>query len=273
MKTLLDALAAALEKPRAISRQVVKFLAEQYGIERHEVGAFIASELPKLEEYEIDLILSPLFTPTLQDQAVFAELLGRASIPSEQWPALIEQVVQRPTLAHFVAPDGAMQPSPLREVTVERYVNRLRLDGSIPQTVFSLLANLLPPSDQPLLKAIARRAIWEDEQRQQILSRYLLASASNDEYRPEDALELLKLAETYQPTDVADLLARIPHWQEVLRHEIALAVNPKAFLNERIEEMHGGGRDQRRKNEGDILAKENEIASLERLKKVLTAPA
>jgi hypothetical protein len=36
------------------------------------------------EDYEHDLILSPLFTPKLPDRAIFAEVLGRESAPREQ---------------------------------------------------------------------------------------------------------------------------------------------------------------------------------------------
>jgi hypothetical protein len=55
----------------------------------------------------------------------------------------------------------------------------------------------------------------------------------------------------------------------VLRHEINLASGPKAFFNERVEELHGGGRDQRRQDGGNIASKEGELALLERLRQVL----
>lgn len=105
----------------------------------------------------------------------------------------------------------------------------------------------------------------EDARRHQILLRYLTAATSGDGYRLDDAVALLKLAETYEPADVPDLLARIPHWQQVLRQEIQDAASPKPFFNERVQEMHGGGRDQRRQDQSRIVAKENERAFLERL--------
>ena len=75
--------------------------------------------------------------------------------------------------------------------------------------------------------------------------------------------------ETYEPTDVAELRARIPHWQRVLRQEINDTVGTKPFFNERIEDLHGGGRDQRRHDQSRIAAKETERAFLERLQRVL----
>jgi len=265
---LLDALAAELERPREITAQVASHVIGTYGIDRGAVGEFLANELSKLEDYEIDLILSPLFTPTLRDQAVFAELLGRESVSRSAWPGLIQQLAARPTQAQLVSDDGLTHAVLLREVTLERFVHRLRLEATIPEPLFNLINHLAPVADRPMLKAIARRAIWETTGRQQMLMAYLTATAGGGEYRVLDAVELLKLAETYEPANVADLLSRIPHWQQVLRQEINEAANPKPFFNERVQEMHGGGRDQRRQDNSRVNAKENEQAFLERLERV-----
>src|SRR5437867_3482215 len=131
VQPLLAALAAELERERELTRQVAKYLSENYGLERDAVGSFLENELVRVEDFEIDLILSPLFTPTLQDQSVFAELLGSASVPRERWPDLIDQLVARPTYGRLGTENGQANSVPLREVTIERYVSRLRLDGTI----------------------------------------------------------------------------------------------------------------------------------------------
>jgi hypothetical protein len=268
--SLLDTLATELERPRELPAQVVSHLVGTYGIERDAVGAFLVDELPKLEDYEIDLILSPAFTPVWPDQAVFAELLGTESVPSAQWPALVQQLIARPVRAQLVTEDGSPHALPLREVTIERYVHRLRLDATIPESLFKLINHLAPAPDRPTLKAVARRAVWENEARRQILVQYLTTAIDREEYRPADAVDLLRLAEIYQPADLNDLLRHIPHWQRVLRQEINSAASPKPFFNERVQELHGGGRDQRRQDDGRITAKENEQSFLERLERVLT---
>ena len=176
----------------------------------------------------------------------------------------------RPVHAQLVTEDGQNHSVLLREVSIERYVKRLCLDATIPEPFFKLLAHLPPASDRPLLKAAARHAVWQSDKRREIFVRYLMTCAGTDAYRLEDALELLKLMETYRPADLPELLAHIPHWQQVLHHEINLALNPKQFFNERIQELHGGGRDQRRKDDVHIAEKEQMIACLDRLKEALT---
>jgi hypothetical protein len=267
--SVLEALVTALERPRELPGQVVNHLSGVYGIEREAVGTFLVNELPKLEDYEIDLILSPIFTPALLDQAVFADLLGQDSIPASQWPSLIQQLAARPTIAHLLTADSRTHSVPLREVALERYVHRLRLDATIPEPLFNLLTHLPPAADRPLLKAIARRAVWQNEARRSILQRHLTAVAGSDSYRLDDLVELLKLMEIYQPADSADLFARLPHWQQLLRHEINSASIPKPFFNERVQELHGGGRDQRRQDDSRLTAKEQELAFLTRLQQIL----
>jgi len=269
MLQLLETLAAELERPRRLPAQVVNHLSGTYGLDRDAIGDFLVNRLAELEDYEIDLALSPVFTPTLPDQAVFAELLGQESVPASEWPGLIQQLVVRPTRAQLVTADGLTHSTPLRDVSIGRFVHRLRLDATIPAPLFALVSQF-PPGDQPLLKAVARRAVWENEPRREILARYLTATIGGATNRLADSVELLKLAETYQPADVAGLVAQIPQWLQVLRQEINESGGGKPFFNERVEELHGGGRDQRHQDNSRVTAKENERAFLERLQQVLT---
>src|SRR5690349_18959511 len=158
---LVVALAAELERPRELSPRVLNYIGDNYSVEKEGIGAFLVEQLPKLEDYEIDLILSPVFTPKLDDQAIFAELLGRESVEREKWPELIQQLAARPVRAQLVTLDQKAHSVQLREVTIERYVHRLRLEATIPETVFELVEKL-PSGDRPKLKAIARRAAWEN---------------------------------------------------------------------------------------------------------------
>jgi hypothetical protein len=266
MPTLLELLATELEKPRLLPPQIAKHLSGTYGVSLDGISEFLANELPKLEDYELDLILSPAFTPTLDEQAVVAAHLGRASVPEEQWPALVAALAARPTRASLLAEERLAVEVTLREVTIERYVHRLRLQGTIPEDLFRCI-EALPEQDRALLKAIARRAVWSTSARLEVLARFLAHVVA--ETRAADAVALLNLVETYEPADAAELVARLPQWQHVLRHEIGQASGPKPFFNERVQELHGGGRDQRRMEDSRITTKERELEFLDRLRLAL----
>ena len=268
MSALLTALATQLERPRDVTVQVASYLTGNYDVDRDAIGPFLANKLPELEDYEHDLILSPLFTPKLADQAIFAELLGKESVRREEWPALIQQLLARPIHGHLVTSDRRVHEIRLREVTLERYVHRLRLDGSIPGDLFDLIERV-SNSDRSILKAISRRAIWDSGSRRGILQRYLASSGNREGYREGDAVHLLHLAESYKPSDVAALLAMIPSWQQGLQHEVDTSANPKPFFTPQTQGEHGGDRDQRRPDERRLDMKKNELAILGRLQQML----
>ena len=266
---LLETLAAELESPRELSARVLNYIGGTYGIDHDAVGAFLVDQLPKLEDDDLDLILSPVFTPKLADQAVFAELLGGDCVPRPQWPALVQQLAARPTRAQLVTSDGQRHSVTLREVTIERYVHRLRLDATLPGSLLKLLDQIPPAADRPLLKAIARCAVWENATRRDILTRYLSASVNRGSYSLADALELLNVMENHKPADVAELLALIPRRQEALREQINVASGPKPFFDQAVQALHGGIRDQRMQNDVRTSAKENELSFLNRLQQLI----
>jgi hypothetical protein len=266
---LIETLVEELERPREVTGQVAEHIGGTYEIERDTIGEFLDNKLPELEDYEHDLILSPLFTPKLADQALFAELLGTESLPKSAWPTLIEQLAARPTRGRLITNDEAHHSVVLRDVVLERYVHRLRLEGSIPDSVFKVLEHTVFAGERPLLKAIARRAIWEKRERGEILARYLSAASEQQVYEHGDGLELLRIAEDYKPSDIAHLMERIPLWQETLRNEIETSGNSKPFFSGTVQYQHGGARDQRQPDNTRLAAKKKEFAFLGRLQQVL----
>ena len=268
---LIETLVEELERPREVPPQVSDHIWGTYEIDRDAVGDFLDSKLTSLEEYEQDLILSPLFTPKLADQALFAELLGKGSVPKTEWPALVQQLAGRPTRTQFFISDKELHTVTLPEVILERYVYRLRLDGTISEPLWHLLKQEAFAADRPIFKAIARRAIWESDARRNILATYLTAAGRHNFYHSGDGIRLLRFAEDYKPRDVAGLMQRILQRQEALRKEIETADNPKPFFSAEIQADHGFERDQRQQTYGRMPEKQNEFAFLNRLHQVFWA--
>jgi hypothetical protein len=262
--TLLETLATELSRTRRLPARVQNYVAQTYGVDYDAVGPFLTERVPELEEYEVDLILSPVFTPKLADQAVFAELLGRESVRLEEWPALIDQLEKRSTHAQLMD-DVGTHKVPLREVTIKRYVDRLRLDGTIAEPIFALIQTRSPADNRPVLKAVARRTIWEGDGRNKILEVYLNRVPSITSATVEDAIQLLNSVETTKPAGVPELLAWIPMQQEALRDQIATGVK---FFSSNVQELHGGGRDQRAQPDARMTAKQSELEFLSRLSEI-----
>jgi len=266
---LVETIAAELERPRELSARVLNYISGHYSVDEDAIGSFLANELPKLEDYEIDLILSPVFTPKLSDQAIFADQLGTESISRDQWAGLVQQLVARPVRAQLVTVDGKHHSVNLREVTIERYVYRLRLDAKVPEALFKLADEIPASADRPLVKAVVRQVVWENAGTREILERFLTAAIHGEAYSLDDTLALLNLVEGRKPANLTDLVARIPGWQEALRRTIDVASGPKPFFNEDIRLLHGGGRDQRAQDGIRMSAKEKDLEFLDRLQRLL----
>jgi len=93
----------------------------------------------------------------------------------------------------------------------------------------------------------------------------------SDRYTVEHETRYAYRVPVSQSWQLAHLTPRHLPWQKVLRHEIGMASNPKPFFNERVQELHGGGRDRRATDDARIAAKQCEAATLERLQRVLSA--
>jgi hypothetical protein len=271
VSALVETLASELERPRELSARVLNYISGTYGTENEAFGAFLVEKLPTLEEYEIDLILSPAFTPKLSDQVVFAEVLGSERFPRDQWPELVHQLVARPTLAHLITPDGRTHAVALQAVTIERYVYRLRLDGTISAPVVQLIEGIPATADRPMLRAIARRTAWENQAVGEILVRYLTNATRDGVYDLYDTVDLLSLVEGRKPSSLDDVLERLPAWQKALREQIETGSGGKPFFSDDVRLMHGGVRDQRFGEDSRMPAKERELDFLVRLQRVLAA--
>lgn len=269
MEALFAQLIIELERPRSLGAQTVRCLTDHFGLGREAIGPFLDEQLPQLDEFEVDLLLSSLFTPKLADQAIFAGILAEKAVPAEDWPNLIARLEARPTLGHLIDESGITHQSSLQPVTLERYVHRLRLDGSADTGIVGLIDAEFPHGQHSTLLAIARRAIWNTEARRGVL-RAVLKTEGTTEQRLADAIELLKLMESSEPSGIPDLLARIPAWEDVLRGQIAGASQPKTFFNEQVRYLHGGGRDQRPSGDPALAAKQAELEFLGRLRANLT---
>jgi hypothetical protein len=271
LSKLLDTIAAELERPRELSPRVLNYVTGTYGVDYDAVGAFLVNELRKLEDDDIDLLLSPLFTPKLPEQATVAEVLAGDRIPREEFPRIVQDLALRPTRAQLLTPDGQTHSVQLREVIIERYVYRLRLEGQIPVSLLAALDSVssAATADRPTLYAIARRPAWEAAGAREILTRYLTRAPESAGYRLADAFDLLNMVETRKPANLADLLERMPAWQKALREQIDGGGASKPFFMEEIRMMHGGSRDQREQSQTALSPKERELDFLIRLQKML----
>jgi len=149
---LVDRLAGLLERPRALApqseRQLAQHLAEHKST---SLASFLLGASSLLEEYELDVVFAPLFTPTLDERAELADLLFHWRPTAEQLrDDVIPALRRRVGHAVVLLPDGSSAKLTLHEVMVERFVRLLRLDAAADATTAAALRDALPAELWPV---------------------------------------------------------------------------------------------------------------------------
>jgi hypothetical protein len=159
-------LAAMLARPRALKpqteRQITSYLAEHSST----LPAFLLCAADVLEDYEVDIVFGPLFTPTLDERAEISELLVRWQPSGEQLEKLVREL--RAELEHLtiLLPDGTEAKLTLHEVMIERFVRLLRLDCQPDNKSAESLQDTLPPALRPVaLALLSQRGMTPDHQK------------------------------------------------------------------------------------------------------------
>lgn len=273
MELYLQAIEKELGRTRALVPQVVAHILGQYGATRDDLGRFLREVVPGLEDYQIDVMFSPIFTPGILEQALYSKLVIEAPLEGGATNALVQALCDRRIQTPLRLEDGAEHRLPLREVTLNRYVSRLNLERVIPEPLAARIQEAIAPDELAIAHAIARRPVWATEGRENLLHQFLGTTLGTPHGTVENLSALMRLVETYRPATLEELIASLPELRELLRREMANSAMPRPFFNERVRDLHGGGRDQRGRDEHLIESKQREAAFLELLQTQLSPQA
>ncbi len=146
-----------LVRPRPIrpqtERQLPQFLAEH--TDNLNVFFLGASEL--LEEYELDLLFAPHFTPTFDDSVEVSDLLYHWRPTEPELDQLTRQIFAEAPPAIVQMSDGTDVQLTLHEVMVERFIRLLRLTHAADSESAASLRDALPAGLWPVAMALVRQ--------------------------------------------------------------------------------------------------------------------
>jgi hypothetical protein len=152
---LKSRLAALLQRPRALKPQTERQLAQH--LSEHSsttVPAFLLCARDVLEDYELDILFGPIFTPSLSERAELSELLFHWRPDAAQLARVVKELSAEAPSATVRLPDGTDAPLPLHEVMVERFVRLMRLDNGPDPATAAALRDALPADLWPLAVAL-----------------------------------------------------------------------------------------------------------------------
>ena len=174
---LAEAIASMLRRPRALKPQALRHIDEHLAGRDERIEDFLCRAPRELEDFEVEIIFAPLFTPTFEEQLEFADALKRVRPSEEQGEEiaarvlrLVERNVERHGEQHggqgaVVLPSGETAPLALHEVLVARFVRLLHLQRApLPQVASAIERCLSAEVAQAALTLLRVKAVGAEHQ-------------------------------------------------------------------------------------------------------------
>ncbi len=189
--------------------------------------------LAAMEEYERELLLAPLFTPTVDDRIACEAALPLTGVPRAEQPELVSRLLAADVGCDLVFGDGRCRLSP-PEVVVDRFVRLLHLEGVVEETVADYFRDLAEPVRHRCLY-LARHRVWRGPERQALLQSCLETMRTKNSFDAERFDFLSEFVHTYHPRGVAGLTAALQNLLDSYHQD-----HEHPIFNERLEEHQGG---------------------------------
>lgn len=195
-----------LKESRVIDDHVVHNITEPYDYMGNQVGEFFAEKFPTLEDYEVDLVLSPLYTPTEAQRLAYVPLMQTNSLDESQLSQLIRRLEEASLQATLENAGEQPVTIPLHPVSIERFVNRLGLEQPLDAKLYQTIQETVPSNDdQPVVMLLAKDPVWQSPDRSALLAAFLKAFAARQNFSVEKVRFFTDFVRTYRPGGLFDL--------------------------------------------------------------------
>ncbi len=174
LSAVVDVARELLCAPRALTPQVAEYLRSQHDVPAGETVSWLQRELATLEGYELELLLSPLFTPTRETRERFEDVLGEGHLDADHIAEVVEALVEQ-GLKFVLEIEGRTLQFPVPPVIIERFVRLTHIDSPLPSECSAYRP--LPPE----VRCLFRDRIWKRAGSARLIPDLLEASRRTNE--------------------------------------------------------------------------------------------
>jgi hypothetical protein len=141
---LKSRIASQLSRPRPIKPQTQRQLSQHLAEYASDVASFLACAADVLEEYELEIVFGPLFTPDLDERGEVVDLLFHWKPSAEELEHLVADLADEVRYATVRMADGTGTPLKLHVVLIDRFVRLLRLNHGPDSATAAAIRDTLP---------------------------------------------------------------------------------------------------------------------------------
>ena len=228
---LLDIIQGLLSMERMLDNRLAASIAAALGVDDPLEG-LTADRLGRMLDYELELLLSPLFTPAFDDRCACEPALPLGGVPAAAVPGLVAALVARGIRCDLVFGDGRVTLA-VPEVVIDRHVRLLRLSGVVDDTVAAHFEGVDNPTRYRCI-CLARRRVWQSPERAELLKTCLDTLSHRKRFTDEKLRFLSDFVHTYHPQGVEGLLAALYNLVEAYHRD-----REHPIFNEQLEEHQG----------------------------------
>ncbi len=201
-----EVLKADLSASRTLLPQVVDYIANHYNCPSSEFPQFFSDKFPTLEDYEVDLIFSPQFTPAEHNRLEYIPILGAQALSPSEIGLLKKRLLDENLEILMKTPDAQVEITvPVHEVFIDRYVNLLKLDQALPAVLHEAIVANVPSESRNEMNLLARDDVWRSSQRQDILVAFLQIFNGRHNFSVPKVSFFTGFLRTYRPAHLFDL--------------------------------------------------------------------
>ncbi|OSM08467.1 hypothetical protein [Magnetofaba australis] len=211
-QSLVNMIQETLETPRELTAKQAVALCTEMEVDDPLEG-LRAERMAELEEWQAELLISPLFTPHLEERAQCEAVLPPEGASDEllaKIPGLLMETGVR-TPIHYGQEHIRVAPT---ESALERYVRLLNINHSVPATVAERIGALMPESARLQGMALARCRVWVTPTAAQLLETLTSAMVAHGSLRVEKLAFLADFVRSNRPKSADELVDQLKNLVE-----------------------------------------------------------
>jgi len=221
--------------PRPVTTQVLDHILAQHEVSSEKVNDWLVAELSSLEPYELDLLLSPLFTPDFPTRSRFEPCLGSGQLTSGELTGLIEKLADE-SLEVPLLHEGVSVRTTVPHVVVDRFLRLLHLDAPLPEEAHAELATL--PTD---VRCLLRDRAWQRRGSRRVLPDLLEAVRRTGQDMTDYVRFITDFVRTHRPNTREECAVFLGNLAEACEQDLkSYESGARSFFNVELKTTHAG---------------------------------